>query len=151
MALVINDVQLTKLHLAAEGTAVTTIAECVAAIAGGEELVGIQSLGDTSVTKSTQEFSAIDTNDVSYSQGTNTIETKDMSVLFNSADVAGQADLKAMFINNTKHVFIASLTDGTYETFTGFSTKSGKSFEKGSAYMYMSTIQPTTIPLDVIV
>ena len=150
MALVIGDVQLTKLHLCAEGTAVTTLAECVTAIAAGKELVGIQTLGNTSVTKSTTEFSAIDTNDVSYAQGTNTIATKDLSVLFNSADVAGQSDLKAMFANNTKHVFVCSLTDGTYETFTGFSTKSEKTFEKGSAYMYNATIQPTTIPLDVV-
>ena len=151
MALITNDVQLTKLYLAAEGTAVTTIAEIVIAIAAADELVGIQSIGNTSVTKSTQEHSAIDTNDVSYSQGTNTIATKDMSVLFNSADVTGQAEFKAMFSDNTKRVFICALTDGSYETFTGFSTKSEKTYEKGSAYMYNATIQPTTIPLDVIV
>ncbi len=150
MALVINDVQLTKLHLAVEGTAVATIADITTALTTAKELVGIQTIGATSVSKSTQEFSAIDTNDVSYSQGTNTIATKDLSVLFNSADVAGQQALKDMFASNTKYVFIASLTDGTYETFTGFATKSEKTFEKGSAYMYNATIQPTTIPVDVI-
>ena len=151
MALTVNDVQLTKFHTAVAGTAVTTLAECVAAIAGGDEVVGIQSIGNTSVTKSTQEHSAIDTNDVSYSQGTYSIATKDISVLFNSADTAGQAEFKAMFGDNTKRVFICTLTDGSYETFTGFSTKSEKTYEKGSAYMYNATIQPTTVPLDVIV
>ena len=151
MALVVNDVQLTKLHIAPEGTAVTTIAECVTAISTAKEIVGIQSIGNTSVTKNTTEFSAIDTNDVSYSQGANTIATKDITVLFNSADLAGQQELKDMFANNTRHVFITTLTDGTYETFTAFSTKSEKTYEKGSAYIYGATLQPTDIPLDVIV
>jgi hypothetical protein len=150
MALVTHDVQLTKMYLAPEGTDVSTIAAIGLAIPTADEVVGIQSIGASSVTKSTTEYSAIDTNDVSYSQGTVSIAPKDISVLFNSADVTGQAEFKSMFADNSKRVFICELTDGSYETFTGFSTKSEKTYEKGSAYMYMATIQPTTVPVDVI-
>ena len=150
MALVVNDVQLTSLHLAAAGTAVTTLAEITTALLSAKELVGIQSMSPTTITKATQEHSAIDSNDVTYSQGTISVAPKDFSVLLNSADTAGQADLKAMFANNTLRVFICGLTDGKYEVFTGFATKSEKTFEKGSAYMYNSTVQPTTVPIDVL-
>jgi len=154
MALDYADVQLSKLYLAADGTAVTTPAEIAAAIAGGKEIVGIQSIGATSVTRSTQEHSAIDTDDVAYSQGSISIAPKDISVLFNALDTAGQDDFKTMFGAKTKRVFICQFTDDgvvspTYETFTGFSTKSETTFEKGSAYMYNATIQPTTVPLEV--
>ena len=154
MPLQLSDVQLTKLYLAPDGTDVSTPALIATAITTAKEVVGIQSIGATSVTKATQEHSAIDTNDVAYSQGTISIAPKDISVLFNSTDVAGQAEFKSMFSDNSKRVFICQLTETglvspAYETFTGFSTKSEKTFEKGSAYMYMATIQPVTVPVDV--
>ena len=150
MALVTHDVQLTKLYLAPDGTDVSTVLAITNAISTADEVVGIRSIGATSVTKSTTEFSAIDSNDVSYSQGTVSIAPKDISVLFNSADVTGQAEFKSMFADNSKRVFICELTDGSYETFTGFSTKSEKTFEKGSAYMYSVTVQPTTVPVEIV-
>ena len=149
-----SDVQLTKVYVAADGTAVTTPAEIATAISGAKELIGIQSIGNISVTKSTTELSAIDTNDVAYSQGTVSIAPIDLSVLFKSTDTQGQADFRSMFNDNSKRVFIVQYTEAgavspAYETFTGFSTKSEKSFEKGNAYMYMATIQPTTVPVTV--
>jgi hypothetical protein len=154
MALDYSDVQLSKLYLAPDGTDVSTPALIATAITTAKEVIGIQSIGATTVTKSTTEHTAIDTNDVAYSQGTISIAPKDISVLFKSTDTNGQAEFRTIFSDNTKRVFICQLTEEgavspAYETFTGFSTKSEKTYEKGSAYMYNATIQPTTVPVDV--
>jgi len=138
----------------ADGTAVTTPAEIATAITGGKELIGIKNMGNSSMTKSTTEHTVIDKNDVAYSAGTISVAPIDFSVLFNAKDTAGQDDLKTIFLNNEKRVFIRKLTDDgvvspTYETWTGFVTKNDKMYEQGSAVMYETTIQPTTLIAEI--
>ena len=152
MALAITDVQLTKLYIAADGTAVTTPAEIATAIAAGDIVVGIQSLGEVTYSRNTTEYSAIDTDDTAYSSGSVSIAPLDLSLLFDSTDTAGQAELRTMMGANTRRVFIIQLTDDlavspSYLTFTGFLSSTGYPIEKDSAVMYNSTIQPSSTPV----
>ncbi len=152
MALSITDVQLTKIHIAAAGTAVTTPAEIATAIAGADLVSAIQSLGEVTYSRNTNEYSAIDTDDTAYSSGSISIAPLDLSLLFDSQDAAGQAELRVMMGANTRRVFIISLTDDgvvspSYLTFTGFLSSSGYPIEKDSAVMYNTTVQPSSVPV----
>ena len=152
MALPITDVQLTKLYIAAEGTAVTTPTEIATAISGADIVSGIQSIGAITYSRNTNEYSAIDTDDTAYSSGSISIAPVDLSLLFDSTDTAGQAELRTMMNTNTRRVFIIKLTDDlavspSYLTFTGFLSSQGYPIEKDSAVMYATTIQPSSVPV----
>lgn len=152
MALNITDVQLTKLFIAAEGTAVTTPAEIATAISTADLVSGIQSIGEVMYSRNTTEYSAIDTDETAYSSGSITISPIDLSVLFDSTDTAGQAELRTMMGNNSRRVFIIKLTDDlavspSYLTFTGFLSKSGYPIEKDGAVLYNTIVQPSSVPV----
>ena len=152
MSLNITDVQLTKLYIAPVGTVVATPSDIATAISTADIVTGIQSIGEITYSRNTNEFSAIDVDETAYSAGSISIAPLDLSVLFDSTDTAGQAELRTMIGTNSRRVFIIKLTDDlavspSYLTFTGFLTKGGYPIDKDSAVMYNTTIQPSSVPV----
>ena len=150
MSLNLSSTQGTKLYVANEDISFNNAFDVNEAIINGvaKEVKVILSISSTSKTKRSIKISVINANEVSYIQGNKSLETKDISVLLNSFDVDGQNELKEMFKNRTKKYLITESTEKTdsvfpiYETFLSFAIKSEKQYQKGSAYVFNSSVQP---------
>ena len=140
MAIPITDVQGTMVFLCAKGTVVTTPANAATAIAAGKEVMYLQELGDISETKTVTTYSAISANDTQKSIGALSFGNFALNVLYDSADVKGQADMVDMWENNERRQLVIEMTDGattpTYVTFEVALSSQTMSFPKDGAVMY---------------
>ena len=146
MAINVTDVQGTKLYLAAFGTDVSSVANIEAAIAAGDQIGCLQSIGTISETVNVQEYQCISSDESAKSIGTTSRGNFALSTLFNSADAAGQAELTAMWNTKTRRVLIIELNDDagvspTYVTFDIFLSSRDIGLEKDNAVMYDVTVE----------
>ena len=152
MALAITDVQLTKLYICAAGTSVATPVAIAAAIAAGAITTGIQSLGEVGSSRNVTEYGALDVDETAKAMGSITLGNIPLSLLFDSTDVTGQAELRTMFSTNSRRVFIIKLTDDlavspSYITFDGALSSETMPIEKDGAVMYNTTVEFTSKPV----
>ena len=145
MAIPITDVQGTKVYLCAEGATVTTPANAATSIAAGKEVLFLQELGDISETKNVTTYAAISSNDTQKSIGSLSFGNFALNVLYDSADVKGQADMVDMWENDERRQIIIEMTDGattpTYVTFEVALSTQTMSFPKDGAVMYNNTAE----------
>ena len=152
MALPITDTQLTKLYIAAAGTDVSTPALIATAISTADITTGIQTLGEVGSSRNVTEYSALDVDETAKSMGSITLGNIPLSLLFDSTDTAGQAELRTMFAANSRRVFIVKLTDDlavspSYLTFDGALSGEMYPIEKDAAVLYDVTVEITSKPI----
>ena len=145
MAIPITDVQGTKVYLCAKGTTVTTPANAATAITAGKEVLFLQELGDISETKNVTTYSAISASDTQKSIGSLSFGNFALNVLYDSADVKGQADMVTMWENNERRQLVIKMVDGattpTFVTFEVALSAQTMSMPKGGAVMYNNTAE----------
>lgn len=152
MALAITDTQLTKLYIAAEGTDVSTPALIATAISTADITTGIQTLGEIGSSRNVTEYSALDVDETAKAMGSITLGNIPLSLLFDSTDITGQAELRTMFAANSRRVFIIKMTDDlavspSYLTFDGALSSELYPIEKDAAVMYNTTVEITSKPI----
>jgi len=143
----------TKLFFVPLGTAVATADDVNTAITGADarEVGCIQDLGSLGASRNVQNYSCLDTDDVSKAFGSVSYGNFTVGMLFDSADAAGQAELKKMFAENTNRIAIVVLNDGVYNDDdntnpTSFTFEAGVSnqdiaIQKDNAVMITSTVE----------
>lgn len=151
MALEVTDVQGTKLYLVATNVATSTPAEIATAISGGKQIGCLQSVGETTMSRSVQEYTCISSDESTKSSGSISLGNKVISTLFNSQDTAGQQDLIDMWNNNTRRKLITKLNDNagispTYIIHEGFISNVSISTEKDGAVLYDATLEISSLP-----
>ena len=152
MAISITNSQGSKLYVGAtDSVAVTTPAEIATAITAGKQVGCLQDLGAIGSTRSVQEYACLSTDDTAKSSGSLSLGNVTVSMLFNSADTAGQAELRAMYASNATRTMIVELNDNagtspTYITFEGFVSGQEVSIQKDNAVMITSTVEIASNP-----
>lgn len=146
MAINITNSQGTKVYVCAgAGTAVADAAAITTAIAAGAQIGCIQDLGSLSETRSVQEYSCLSSDEIAKSSGSLSLGNFTVSMLFNAADAAGQAELRSIFAANETRTMIVELNDGTtnptYRTFEAFVSGQEMAIQKDNAVMLNSTIE----------
>ena len=157
MAINITNSQNTKVYVCAEATALSTAAEVQTAYAAADIVGCIQDLGSISTSRSVQEYSCLSSDEIAKSFGAISLGNFTLSMLFDGADTAGQADLKAAFTSNTKRGFIVALSDGTMSattsptcfTFIGGVSSIETSIAKDNAVMINATIEIASVPVEL--
>ena len=142
----ITNSQGTRLFFAPLGTDVSTAAAVNTAIGTAPEVGCIQDLGSLGVTRSVQEYACLDRDDVSKAFGSVSYGNFTVGMLFDSADAAGQAELKTMFSSNTNRIAIVVLNDNAGVSATTFTFEAGISnqdiaIQKDNAVMITSTVE----------
>ena len=105
----------------------------------------LQELGDISETKNVTTYSAISANDTQKSIGSLSFGNFALNVLYDAADVKGQADMVSMWENDQRRQLVIKMTDGsttpTYVTFEVALSAQTMSMPKGGAVMYNNTAE----------
>lgn len=154
MSLAVTDVQGTKIYLAATTVATTTAVEIATAATGGKQIGCLQSIGDISMSRATQKYTCISSDESTKSQGSITLGNQEISTLFNAADVAGQQDLIAMWDGKERRKLIIELNDEitpttgnpTYVVYEVFISSVSLPIAKDAAVMYNATLEISSMP-----
>jgi len=152
MAIPVTDTQGTKTHLVATTVATSNITEIESAIVGGETINCLQTIGDIGSSRAVAEYGCIDSDETAKSLGSITLPNFETSLLFDALDTTGQADLAAMYANNTRRKMILELNDnaGTSPTYIVFECAVSSELigvEKDAAVLYKTTIEITSNPI----
>ncbi|MFZ9660173.1 MAG: hypothetical protein ACO29X_06470 [Arcobacteraceae bacterium] len=152
MAITVVNSQGTKAYLVAEGTTLATVANVETAIASADAILCIQTFGDISSSRSVQEYKCLSSDETAKSIGSISLGNISLELLFNSADSAGQAELRSMYADNTKREMIIELNDeGTtspsYVVFTVAVASEAVSIAKDAAVLYKNTIEICSLPV----
>jgi len=157
----LTESQGTRVFFVPDGTALTTVFEINAAITAvsAKEVGCIQNIGSLASTRSVQTYSCLDKDTIQKSLGSLSLGNISVGTLFDAKDTAGQADLKAMYIDNSRRIGIVVLNDGiytdtagaapvlsnpTYFTFGAGVSGQDVSVQKDNAVMITSTVEFTT-------
>ena len=154
MALSVTDVQGTKIYLAPQGADVSDAAKIVTAIGTGVQIGCLQSIGDITMSRATQEYTCISSDNSTKSQGSVTLGNQEISTLFNAADTAGQQDLIAMWDGQERRTLIIELNDEitpttgnpTYFTYEVFISNVSIPMAKDAAVLYNATLEISSLP-----
>ena len=148
----------TQAYLVATGTSVTTAAEIKTALASAKQINCLLDLGDISLgSRSVQEYTCMSSDNAFKSLGSVSLANITPQLLFKPDDTAGQADLRDMWVNNTRRIMIIELNDQinpttgnpTYITFEAAISQPTIGITKDNAVQYSPTIEICTKP-DVI-
>ncbi len=157
MAIPITNSQGTKIYVCPEGTALLTAANVQTAYASAKLVGCIQDLGSISTTRNVQEYSCLSSDEIAKSFGSLSLGNFTIGMLFDSADAAGQKELKDMFSSNEKREFIIGLSDADFSAttsptcfvFTGGVSSTEVSIQKDNAVMINATIEIASVPLEI--
>lgn len=146
----ITDVQGTKFYLVDTNVSITTPANAATAVAGGEEITCVQSIGNITWTAAVQNYSCIDSNSAKKSRGSITLGNQALSLLFDAFDTAGQDVLRDMAITGDRKQLVIVLTDGgttpTYFFYEIFLSGQDIPIAKDAAVMFDVTVEIATLP-----
>ena len=154
MAVKITESQNTKCHLVATTVATETAAEIASAISGGKEIKFIPDLGDIGTSKNVTSYNFINTDEVAKSIGSLTLPNFACDLIYDATDTAGQADIKAMYADNSRRKMIIALNDNgganpTYITFEVAISALNLGITKDNAIMAKSTIEICSVPVTI--
>lgn len=112
MALTVVESQGTQAYLVAVGTDVSDAAKVKTAIATAKQINCLLDLGDISQgTRSVQEYTCMSSDNAFKSLGSVSLANVTPQLLYKPDDVAGQADIRDMWKNNTRRIMIIVLND----------------------------------------
>jgi len=155
----ITNSQNSKLYVCdTANAAVADATEIDTAITGGKQVGCLQDLGSIGSSRSVQEYSCLSSDDTAKSSGSITLGNIAVSMLFSAADVAGQAELRAIYAANETRTMIVVLDDEitpttgnpTYFTFEGFVSGQEVAIQKDNAVMMTSTVEIASNPDTVL-
>lgn len=155
MAISITNSQGSKIYICAGAdTTVTTAVNVVAAIAAGKQIGCLQNIGDIGTSRSVQEYSCMSEDAVAKSSGSMSLGNIAVSMLYNAADTAGQAELRSIYASGSTRTIVIVLNDigatyPTYFTFEGFISAQSVSIQKDNAVMMTSTIEIASVPDEI--
>lgn len=147
----VTDVQGTKFYLVDTTVSITTPTNAATAIAGGEELVCVQSIGDIGWTAVVNEYSCIDSNATSKSRGSVSLGNQELSLLFNALDTGGQDLLRTMALSGERKQLVVVLNDNagvspTYFFYTVFLSGQTIPIAKDAAVLFNTTLEIASFP-----
>lgn len=147
----VTDVQGTRFYLVDTAVSITTPTNAATAIAGGEELVCVQSIGDIGWTAAVNEYSCIDSNATSKSRGSVSLGNQELSLLFNALDTGGQAMLRTMALSGERKQLVVVLNDNagvspTYFFYTVFLSGQTIPIAKDAAVLFNTTMEIASFP-----
>ena len=154
MAVKITESQGTKCHLVATTVATDTAATVKTAITGGKEIKFLPDLGDIGTSKNVTSYNFINTDEVAKSIGSLTLPNFACDLIYDATDTAGQADIKAMYADNSRRKMIIALNDNgganpTYITFEVAISALNLGITKDNAIMAKSTIEICSVPVTI--
>ena len=155
MAVKITESQGTKCHLVATTVTTDTASAIKTAITGGKEIKFIPDLGDIGTSKNVTSYNFINTDEVAKSIGSLTLPNFACDLIYDATDTAGQADIKAMYADNSRRNMIVALNDQitpttgnpTYIVFEVAISALNTSITRDNAVMAKSTIELCSVPL----
>ena len=103
----------TDYALVATTATVATISDCDTAFAAGDRLIKTKTAGEIGGTRNTTEHKYF-ADDTEYSLGAVSYGDLTFGMAYNSADTAGQAEVKTMFADKTARNLLVKNVDGTY-------------------------------------
>lgn len=139
-----------------EATKQNDVAKIKTAIANGKQINCLMDLGDISLgSRSVQEYTCMSSDNAFKSLGSVSLANVAPQLLFKPDDVAGQADLRDMWDNNTRRILVIELNDQitdttgnpTYITFEAAISSPSMAIAKDNAVMYNPTIEICTKPV----
>lgn len=150
----VTDVQGTKLYLAAADTDVSDVAAIQTAITGAKQIGCLQSIGDISMTRATNEYTCISSDNSTKSIGSTSLGNQEVSTLFNAADTEGQQDLIKAWDEKTRRIMIVEMNDQitestgnpTYIVYRIFPSGVTIPMAKDSAVMYNQVVEIDSLP-----
>lgn len=147
----VTNVQGTKFYLVDTTVSITTPTNAATAIAGGEELVCVQSIGDIGWTAAVNEYSCIDSNATSKSRGSVSLGNQELSLLFNALDTGGQDLLRTMALSGERKQLVVVLNDNagvspTYFFYTVFLSGQTIPIAKDAAVLFNTTLEIASFP-----
>jgi hypothetical protein len=147
----VTDVQGTKFYLVDTTVSITTPTNAAAAVAAGEELVCVQSIGDIGWTAAVNEYSCIDSNATSKSRGSVSLGNQELSLLFNALDTGGQDLLRTMALSGERKQLVVVLNDNagvspTYFFYTVFLSGQTIPIAKDAAVLFNTTLEIASFP-----
>ncbi len=154
----VTDVQGTKLYLVDTSVATSDATEIKAAITGGKQIGCLQSIGDITMSRAVQEYTCIDSDNSTKSQGSVSLGQQEISTLFDTADTAGQQELKSMWATQGRRKLIVELNDEitpttgnpTYYVYEVFISNVSIPLAKDSAVMYNVTLELSSMPEETV-
>lgn len=151
MSINITESQGTKAYLVAVGTDLSSATAIATAKAAGKQIGCIQDIGDISTSRNVQSYSCLSSDEVAKSLGSIQLPSIDMSLLFDAADVTGQAEFRSMYSGNTRKILIIELNDAgatnpTYISFEIAVSKFGNTISKDNAVMQSATLEMCSSP-----
>ncbi len=157
MAIPITDSQGTKVYIAPAGTTLVTASNVQTAFATAKLVGCIQDLGSMTKSRNVQEYSCLSSDEIAKSLGAVSLGNFTIGMLFDATDAAGQAELKAMFADNSRREFIIGLSDGTFSAttsptcfvFTGAVSSVEVSIQKDNAVMINATVEFASVPVEI--
>ena len=154
MAVKLTESQNTKCYLVATTVATSTTAAIKTAITGGKEIKFLPDLGDIGTSKNVTSYNFINTDEVAKSIGSLTLPNFACDLIYDATDTAGQADIKAMYADNSRRKMIIALNDNgganpTYITFEVAISALNLGITKDNAIMAKSTIEICSVPVTI--
>jgi hypothetical protein len=137
-------------YLVTSATSTATKAACATAIAGGKKIGKITSLGDIGGTRAVNEVKFLSLDDSIKSMGSTSYGNLSIETPFDSADVAGQAELKAIYADKTERKMIIENTDGTYTTLPVKCSSNIKTYAIDAFVMFKATVEQNGASTEVI-
>ena len=155
MAVKITESQGTKCHLVATTVATDTAATVKTAITGGKEILFMPELSDFGSSKNVTSYSFINTDEIAKSIGSLTLPNFACDLIYDATDTAGQADIKAMYADNSRRNMIVALNDQitpttgnpTYIVFEVAVSSLNIGVAKDNAVMSKTTIELCSVPV----
>ena len=154
MSIPLTESQGTKCYLVATTVVTSTAVEIGTGIAGGKEIKFIPDLGDIGTSKNVTSYNFINTDEVAKSIGSLTLPNFACDLIYDATDTAGQADIKAMYADNSRRKMIIALNDNgganpTYITFEVAISALNTSITKDNSVMAKSTIEICSVPVTI--
>lgn len=154
MSIPLTESQGTKCYLVATTVVTSTAVEIGTGIAGGKEIKFIPDLGDIGTSKNVTSYNFINTDEVAKSIGSLTLPNFACDLIYDATDTAGQADIKAMYADNSRRKMIIALNDNsganpTYITFEVAISALNLGITKDNAIMAKSTIEICSVPVTI--
>ena len=155
MAVKITESQGTKCHLVATTVTTETAAAVKTAVTGGKEILFMPELSDFGSSKNVTSYSFINTDEIAKSIGSLTLPNFACDLIYDATDTAGQADIKAMYADNSRRNMIVALNDQitpttgnpTYIVFEVAVSSLNIGVAKDNAVMSKTTIELCSVPV----
>lgn len=136
-------------YLVATSAVTTTKAECVTAIATGKQIAKVKNLGSIGATLAVTETKYLNA-DSEKSLGSPSYGNFPIETPFNSADITGQADIRAMFADKSARKLIIVNTDETYTVVPVKCSSAMKTYTIDDMVLFQSTLEQNGASSEIV-